>query len=158
MTLRGYKQTPEHVAKRIQNGPDHPRWVGDAVSEKGGRSRAQRLYRQVGACTACGAERAERHHIDGNTANNETENIAILCRRCHMATDGRLSAVRAQMRRLQALGVQARHTIKPSACKRGHEYTPENTHVQQRDTGPIRICRACRNLHKKASRARKAAL
>ena len=39
--------------------------------------------------------RAERHHIDGNTANNKPGNIAFLCRRCHMREDGRLDAVLA---------------------------------------------------------------
>lgn len=34
----------------------------------------------------------ERHHRDGDTANNEAANIAFLCRRCHMEIDGRLAA------------------------------------------------------------------
>lgn len=37
---------------------------------------------------------------------------------------------------------------RPSHCPRGHEYTPENTHVKLRRTGPMagqinRTCRAC---------------
>ena len=92
---RGYKQTPEHVEKRKRFGPDHHAWAGGDVSEKGGRKRALRMYPDAGACTECGAARAERHHIDGNTANNKPGNIAFLCRRCHMREDGRLDAVLA---------------------------------------------------------------
>lgn len=90
----GYSQSPEHVAKRKRTGAAHYNWQGDAISEKGGRKRALRLYPDIGPCTACGAENAERHHRDENTANNAPENIAILCRRCHMEEDGRLALVR----------------------------------------------------------------
>jgi len=89
----GYKQTPEHVENRKRFGEDHPAWLGDDVSRKGGRTRALRKYPDIGPCRACGSPRAERHHVDGNTANNEPENIEALCRRCHMAEDGRLDAV-----------------------------------------------------------------
>jgi hypothetical protein len=88
-------------------GARHHRWTGDAVSEKGGRKRALKLYRPM-PCQACGAERSERHHIDGNTANNEHGNVAMLCRRCHMRSDGRLELVREQMRAIQPLGAKAR--------------------------------------------------
>lgn len=93
----GYSQSPEHVQKRADaiRGSKHPRWIGDAVSEKGGRSRALRMYTDIGPCEGCGASDAERHHVDGNTANNAPENIGILCRRCHMTADGRLDAVRS---------------------------------------------------------------
>jgi hypothetical protein len=86
----GFKQSPEHVAKRAQWGPEHHAWMGENITEKGGRSRAQRRYRDIGPCWDCGAEKAERHHIDGDTANNDLSNIAIVCRRCHMQRDGRL--------------------------------------------------------------------
>jgi hypothetical protein len=90
----GFKQTAEHIEKRKRFGAEHPNWKGDAVSVKGGRTRALRSYRDIGPCSTCGALRAERHHRDGNTANNDAENIAVLCRKCHMAEDGRLEAVR----------------------------------------------------------------
>jgi hypothetical protein len=62
------------------------------------RARAQRRYNIAGAtCENCGVPATDRHHIDGDTGNNDRSNIAILCRRCHMAADGR--AVRlAEMR------------------------------------------------------------
>lgn len=90
----GYKQTPEHIKKRIKFGHSHHNWLGDKVTAKSGRSRAQRLYRTIGPCEVCGNEKTERHHIDSNTANNASNNIAILCRRCHMQTDGRLEKLR----------------------------------------------------------------
>src|SRR3990167_254255 len=87
----GYKQTAEHIQKRKRFGAKHHAWKGEAVSEKGGRTRAQRLYPAIGSCQQCGNQRAERHHRDDNTANNRKSNIAILCRRCHMQSDGRLA-------------------------------------------------------------------
>jgi hypothetical protein len=94
----------EHIGR----GPDHPGWKGDAVSVKGGRTRALRMYRDVGPCTKCGVARSERHHKDGNTGNNSPENIEILCRRCHMSVDGRIDVVIEQMRAIQPSGVLAR--------------------------------------------------
>lgn len=91
---RGYHQTPEHIEKRKRFGHEHHGWAGDSVSEKGGRARALRLYPDVGPCRSCGAARAERHHIDGNTANNDAANIEALCRRCHMEADGRMEKAR----------------------------------------------------------------
>ena len=87
----GFVQTAEHVEKRKRVGAAHYAWQGDTVSEKVGRKRALRLYPQIGPCAGCGNERAERHHKDGNTANNAPSNIEALCRRCHMAQDGRLA-------------------------------------------------------------------
>ena len=87
---RGYKQAAEHVEKRIRRGADHYAWQGDNVSARGGRNRALRLYPEIGPCSVCGNKKSERHHKDSNTANNEPENIIILCRRCHMNADGRM--------------------------------------------------------------------
>lgn len=89
----GYKQSPEHVNARKRFGEDHHAWVGDAISVKGGRKRAERMYPGEHSCDGCGTTPAERHHRDGNTANNSPENISFLCRRCHMREDGRLDAV-----------------------------------------------------------------
>ena len=88
---KGYKQSADHVEKRKRFGVEHANWIGDDVSEKGGRTRAIRMFADIGPCVSCGCEKSERHHVDGNTANNEPENIVILCRRCHMETDGRLA-------------------------------------------------------------------
>jgi len=90
MTKLGYKQTPEHIAKRIKHGEEHPNWKGDNITPKSGRSRAIRKFPTIGPCERCGSGRAERHHRDENPTNNAQENIIALCRRCHMETDGRL--------------------------------------------------------------------
>jgi 5-methylcytosine-specific restriction endonuclease McrA len=60
-----------------------------------GHNIARRLYPTLGDCQDCGKPATDRHHIDGDTFNNERENIAMLCRRCHQAVDGRLDALRA---------------------------------------------------------------
>ncbi len=87
--IRGRKQSEQHIQKRIQRGENHYRWQGDQISQPGGRSRAERMYPNPGPCVVCG-NKGERHHIDGNTANNLPENVRILCRHCHMEEDGRL--------------------------------------------------------------------
>lgn len=80
----GYKQTPEHIAKRIRMGPDHAQWKGDDVLPRSARARATRRFKQLGPCVECGDIQSERHHIDRDTANNEPANILVLCHGCHM--------------------------------------------------------------------------
>lgn len=80
---RGYKQTAEHAAKRRRAGEQHYRWTGNAISRTGGRKRALKLYPENVPCEKCGAEKSERHHRDGDTANNSPGNIARLCGLCH---------------------------------------------------------------------------
>jgi hypothetical protein len=63
----------------------------DADPVQRGRREAEKRYPIEGLCeNGCGRPAADRHHIDGNTANNAPENIRRLCRRCHMKLDGRL--------------------------------------------------------------------
>jgi hypothetical protein len=57
-----------------------------------GRNRAQRKFPLFGICE-CGRRATDRHHKDGNPLNNVPENIAYLCRLCHMIEDGRLPAL-----------------------------------------------------------------
>ncbi len=85
---KGYTLTPEQRAKAAQWAEDHPAWKGDKASVKAGRSRALRLFPPQ-PCSVCGKARAERHHLDGNTLNNDPGNIMFVCRKCHMAKDGR---------------------------------------------------------------------
>lgn len=87
---RGYKQSPDHIAKRKRFGAAHHSWKGDAITRASGRGRAERLYPDIGPCAKCGSLKSERHHLDDNTLNNDPLNIAILCRRCHMLSDGRI--------------------------------------------------------------------
>jgi len=81
---KGFKQSPEHIAKRIRVGAEHHAWKGALVSAKSGRSRALRAFKSIGSCVLCGNQKAERHHKNGNTADNSPANIEIVCRRCHM--------------------------------------------------------------------------
>ena len=86
---KGYKQTQEHIDAKTRTGEGHHAWKGDGATEKAGRSRALRMY-AARPCASCAVDRAERHHLDGNTLNNAPENIVFLCRKCHMRKDGRL--------------------------------------------------------------------
>jgi len=72
----------------IASGKDHYNWMGDKVSEAGGRDRARKMYKLT-KCR-CGSMAMDRHHKNENTADNRKENISLLCRRCHMEEDGRL--------------------------------------------------------------------
>ena len=88
---RGYKQTQKHIEKRKRFGPEHYAWKGDSANIKTGRTRAERKFNKK-PCEKCGITTGliERHHKDGDTLNNEPENIEFVCRRCHMQKDGRL--------------------------------------------------------------------
>lgn len=81
---KGYKQSPEHVAKRQRCGERHHRWKGDDIEERSGRTRAERAFPVLGECADCGAPALDRHHHDENTANNDPSNIVPLCRSCHV--------------------------------------------------------------------------
>lgn len=70
----------------------HHNWKGGKVSVNAGRGRAERWFPDCPPCERCGNDDSERHHVDGNTANNDVYNIRFLCRRCHMIEDGRLAA------------------------------------------------------------------
>ena len=76
--------------KGFHSREQHPDWVGNAVSVAGGRSRARLWYQDQEPCADCGGKAIDRHHQDGDTGNNNPENIVWLCRRCHMKRDGRL--------------------------------------------------------------------
>jgi hypothetical protein len=106
---KGYKQSPEHVRNKALavTGERNGQWTGDAASANAGHLRAARMYPDPGMCTRCGKKRAERHHKDGNPANNDPSNIDFLCRRCHMEADGRLGRFR-RMARAAGLARQAK--------------------------------------------------
>jgi len=76
----------EKVKKKLSEqklGSKNPAWLGDGASENAGRLRAQKMYPAC-ECETCGAKtRFERHHIDGNTKNNDRSNILVLCSACH---------------------------------------------------------------------------
>lgn len=69
------------------------RWKQDAKPNTK-RKRARARFSLSTHCERCGEQKpTERHHIDGDTGNNDAPNIAILCRRCHMIIDGRLDRI-----------------------------------------------------------------
>lgn len=62
--------------------------------EDAGRIEARKLYPDPIFCeyeTALGVcgKKAERHHKDGNTHNNDRSNVRFLCRKHHHEEDGR---------------------------------------------------------------------
>ena len=126
-------------------GSNNPKWKGDSITVGAGRNRAQERFPDLGQCQRCNRPATDRHHKDDNTANNDPSNIAFLCRICHMTIDGRLERLRIQVLTVNEAGVKASAAKRKAKthCKRGHEFTPENTRV----TSVGRNCIACVNWH-----------
>lgn len=77
------------------------RWNPDAKPTTK-RKRAVARIALSETCERCGERKpTERHHLDGDTGNNDLANLAILCRRCHMEVDGRLEQFRQHKRPVQ---------------------------------------------------------
>ena len=74
-----------------RKGSRNGNWVGDRATENTGRQRAIRMYSSR-QCIICGKP-GERHHKDGNTLNNNPDNVVFLCRSHHMEADGRLATL-----------------------------------------------------------------
>lgn len=143
---KGYKQSAEHIEKRKRFADQHHNWKGDKITEKSGRSRAVRVYPKIGACVKCGASRAERHHKNGNTADNSPGNIEIVCRKCHMKEDGRLVRFIEMAKQNQPVAIAARAAMpKPTHCPKGHLYVKKN----KRGCG---VCYVCLNEYKRDKR------
>lgn len=138
----GHKRTPESIAKGTRWGVEHHAWQGGNVSETGGRARALRKFPIIHPCELCSSPQTERHHRDGNTANNEAANVWFLCRRCHMQQDGRLEPFKALARANQPRAAQAsamlRRRLTPSQVRdiRGR-YAQGETLVAIAQTVPI---------------------
>lgn len=73
----------------VPSGDKSTHWRGDEARPETKRRRAQKAFK-LGKCESCPKPATDRHHKDGNTGNNNPDNIKILCRRCHMKEDGRL--------------------------------------------------------------------
>lgn len=128
--IRGHNpKSPEARAKIAASkiGSRNPQWKGDGASVKTGRNRAWAMYKNIGSCTNCGNAKAERHHIDGNTLNNAPTNIEIVCRKCHMAHDGRLNKL------------QERNCIRSLRAK-------SDITTMGGDPSIHKVCKTCRKL------------
>lgn len=76
-------------------GVRNPQWLGDGATEQSARRRSKYVIRSLEGVTCehdgCIAPALDRHHIDGNTHNNDPSNLRCLCRKHHMVEDGRLA-------------------------------------------------------------------
>src|SRR5574337_1441228 len=105
--------TREEFLQKVRKtfkGPEHYAWKGDAARKESKRERCQRLY-ALGPCEKCGGQGRDRHHRDGDTGNNNQENVMILCRPCHMEIDGRTQRL---VRNAIATGPERR--LPPKEC------------------------------------------
>ena len=48
------------------------------------RNRLIKLQEAKGKCEVCGEDAYFVHHLDGSKDNHNLENLAVLCRKCHM--------------------------------------------------------------------------
>lgn len=151
---KGYKQTPEHIAKRKRFGPDHPGWKGDDVSPISARQRAQSWY-EARPCEKCGNPKADRHHVDGNTKNNGLDNIRFLCRKCHLnLPEHRAAMLKAVKISLpKAVAAAAEKNRSRTHCINGHELSGDNLVV----TAKQRICRECGRIRQREYQQRRKA-
>lgn len=119
-----------HNLKAFRREEAHAQWQGDTVSEWGGRDRARRKYALAGSCQHPGCEKpaVDRHHRDGNVRNNDASNIAFLCRRHHMAIDGRLH--NNPMAKLTRADVEAIRTSDKTHLDLAAEYGVSRTTIQ----------------------------
>ncbi len=134
---KGYKQSPDHIAKRIRSGAEHYSWIGDAVSDKGGRSRALRAMPDIGPCVDCGSEQSERHHVDGDPTNNAPGNIIPVCHSCHIQRHIRMPKFRAAALANLEKAKVARWAGRVDSSYRSGDSCPDCGHR----LGVINVCR-----------------
>lgn len=91
MGLIGSDSVRRNAIRASKIGENNPNWKGDRCGVRSGRDRARSLFKSNEPCSICGSIKSERHHKDGDTLNNEPGNVVFLCRKHHMAADGRLS-------------------------------------------------------------------
>jgi len=75
-----------------KTGERNPNWKGSNALPNAGNQRAERLFK-IGKCENCEKKATDRHHKDGNTLNNDPDNVKHLCRLCHLIEDGRLKTL-----------------------------------------------------------------
>lgn len=96
---------------------------------KGGEKKPHLVHRLVAQAFI---PNPERHpfvlHGDDNPQNNNVENL-----RWGTHSDNMLDSIRNG----------THHEARKTRCKRGHEFTPENTRIRKTKTGESRWCREC---------------
>ena len=112
-----------------------------------GHKQALKMFRDIGPCEHCGAEKAERHHIDDNPLKNEPSNIKALCRRCHTIEHGKTLTADAIAKGVAAAAAKRRAI---THCRVGHPYSGDNLYVTPDGK---RVCRACNLEAKRKYRA-----
>ena len=141
---------PDSKDRAHQMLEQHYAWKGDQAQSQTKRDRARRRY-PLGPCEQCGEPGSDRHHKDEDTGNNNPENIKILCRKCHMLTDGRLEKLIVMVkvpRQAPKPCVNCGRLYKPlrrgrcGACnmyfhRTGKEWAPEVFTTKKRIAGPI---------------------
>lgn len=136
--------------RRGLSGPLSGQWKGDAAGQQAGRMRCQALYpAPLGMCEreGCQSDAHDRHHINGNTLDNDRSNVAFLCTFHHLAVDAH--------KRMSESAKQKR-----SAKMRGRPLTPAHREaIRQSLLGRILSpeWRAKIGLANKAARQRKSA-
>ena len=83
--LKGHKQSPGHIAKRIQSGENHYKWKGGVKIQNGYRFILQEGggYKQEHRIIAEGVlgrslkQNETVHHFNGDRADNGNENLLI---------------------------------------------------------------------------------
>jgi hypothetical protein len=115
----------------------HKNYLGDAACIRTGRTRAEHMFPVTEPCEGCGNPKTERHHIDGNTLNNDRSNISFLCRKCHMKEDGRYAT---QLERSK-LGTEAaiQRALARTHCSHGHELVLVGFY----EKGNHKLCKRC---------------
>jgi len=90
--------THQHASKVKVHGEKYNRQTTRALHTGSKRWRAIRravLARDLYICRDCGRYGNEVDHIDGDTANNDEANLAVMCKRCHAAKTRREMDARA---------------------------------------------------------------
>jgi hypothetical protein len=90
------------------------------------------------------ADGLEARHLDGVNTNNLPSNLAW--------------GTKAENEHDKLLHGTARPKLSHKTCRRGHAYSPENTHTQHRDERTYRTCRACNRENVAAYRARQSTI
>ena len=123
------------MRNELTSGPRHYAWKGDAATETTKRERIQRLLSLEGVTCehdGCKKPAVDRHHVDGDTGNNDLSNIRCLCRLHHMEEDGRLAAfIAAGQHKLHPpkpciICEQPRKPLRKGRCGACNEYLRRN--------------------------------